>query len=248
MLFFFKKSTVHIDAFTTNNNLVNYYPIEPARNFLPKWWKDLDKEYTVERSNKVEIKMSTIKRCSGFIDLYSKGFMMPIWSDLCVETKLTGDWRCVSPSPDDMLVSSHDIRQLDRNFNKFIHLKILSPWIFQEKSGINFHFTQPYWNHVIEHDRIQVVPGIINFKYQRSSNINAFVPKINHTHFLPAGTPIAHIIPITEKNVKIHFHCLTNEEMIKRFGHRRSKFTNDYAEKSKIVKNKEAKCPFRFFH
>lgn len=248
MFFFFKKSKLHIDAFTENPNLIEYYPVALARNFIPQWWKDLDKDYVSEKSNGVELRHSTIKGCSGFIDLYKKGFMIPLWSDLYFETKLNGSTRFISPEAEELYVNSHNLTQVGQKFNNFIHMKILSPWFFEEKSGVNFHFSQPYWNTVVDYDKIHIVPGVINYKYQHASHINLFVPRINNTYLLPTGLPIAHIIPLTEKDIKIHFHVLSKEEFRNRFERTRSKFKNNYLEKMKIKKSKEHKCPFRFFH
>ena len=84
MFFFFKKPTITLDCFTTQSNVYHGAPIEKATKFFPEWWKNIP-NHTYDESGFYE--MMNMKRCSGFIDYYKKGIMIPMWSDFAIDIK-----------------------------------------------------------------------------------------------------------------------------------------------------------------
>ena len=53
-------------------------------------------------------------------------------------------------------------------FNKFIHGKIITPWMIKEKSGVKFMWTEPRWNTVKYWDKLNVVPGTVIYNTQHT--------------------------------------------------------------------------------
>lgn len=248
MFFFFKRSAIHVDVFVTNAQILETYPIIEARHHYPDWWKSMPKSYAeVNSHSSFKEDVSTIKLCSGFIDLYQKGFIIPLWSDLRFETLINSPVRF--NSPDNFVnVNFHPAEQLPPELRKFVNVKILSPWAVSEKSGVKFHFGPAFWNNPDFLNKILTPPGIVDYKIQHGTHINLLVPNRNNMYFFPANTALAHITPITEKKVVLHRHLISQSEYDSRFTAYRPKYVGSMNERKKRIKSltSESKCPFRF--
>jgi hypothetical protein len=103
--------------------------------------------------------------------------------------------------------------------NKYLkdyhHFKLISPWRFKEKSGVNFLFSQPFYNFENPTDFI-IPPAIVNYKYQHNTEVNFFVGKpkegTRHRLSLDAGQPLVYLTPLTEKRVVVKAHEVTKAE------------------------------------
>jgi hypothetical protein len=236
MLFIFKHKPIHLDCFTHNTMAYNYGEIAPAINYVPKWWKSLpvgNKEF------------KTMKGCAGFIDLYQKGFVVPLWSDLALTVhKDNLDWEFADRNT---CITPHANIQAGQLFDdaNCIHIKIQSPWQFKCKEDIYWHFSQPIWNDLAGKNYC-VPSGVIEFKYQYSVNINVLVRKNIGTFTIPHNHPMAHIIPLSERPLKIHNHLIGFEEFNNIGGTSEVVFNNRYYKLKKIAQEKESKCPFGF--
>lgn len=245
--FWFKRTKIVVDSFTHLPPVHKLYPIDNGTNKFPSWFKKMPATYMKITEHGILHKQATIKTCSGILDLYKNSFSMPLWSDLIINTKQDGNWAyqyASSQSPD---ITDHDIRQLPE-INSYIHLKLSSPWLITEKTGVNFYFTDSFYNKMDRWNDYKNVPAIVNYKYQHTSNINMFVPKVASTISIDAGTPIATLIPLTERDVVIKSHLISVEEWnrLKDSATHRQSFTNSY-EKAKNIVNNKSKCPMAFF-
>jgi hypothetical protein len=244
MNFFIKRSKVIIDCFTDNLNAAEYFPIAESNNFYPDWWKNLPKTHVVGESSGIEIAKSTMKSCDGFIALYKQGFMIPLWSDLIVETQANGFRYTFADEISH--IGSHDYDQMSTEFMSYIHFKIQSPWFLKESKGIEFLFTQPTYNQVKSLSDWHILPGIVDFKYQRATNIN-FVASRGRRIQINAGHPVAHLIPLTEKEIDLRIHLInpSNIEDLKIKNNFYPFFRGSYKKIKKILEEKERKkCPF----
>lgn len=250
MYFFFKKRKIYVDAFIGNPATHTLFPVRHAVYFLPEWWKKLPSSFIQPDSPSDQIELNTLKKCTGFLELYKKGFIIPLWADVLIETKYDGALRYQYAGAIEEAIDSHDRAQYGPHFNNLIHAKMQSPWLFQEKTGLQFHFSSPVWNMINTFDGI-IPPGVVNYKFQHQTNINMFLPKMNNSYHLEAGMPLVHIVPMTEKEVVFKTHCLSDEEMAQ--VHKKSfqmfKFSGTYRARKKILTNleKESKCPFSIY-
>lgn len=249
MIFLFKKKKIVLDAFTSISSFLDLSPIEKASNFFPQWWRNLDNQYEqyVPR-NDMTIPTSTMKRCSGVIDLYRKGFIMPLWSDVKIETSSNGNLKYKFAAPIHDSISSHPKEQYGQAFDDFIHVKLTSPWKLREKSGIEFYFAPAYWNQFDYNNFINVIPGVMNFKYQCNSSVHFFLPKKDASFILPFRYPLQHIMPLTDADVDVKCHLVSNEELHKIIDTRSfaASFTGSYKKINRILDDNELKCPFGF--
>jgi hypothetical protein len=246
MLFFFKKNKIHLDCFTSEDHVYEFFKIEHANKFYPDWWKKLPKEIVKEDISNGLAPVSTMKRCQGMIDHYTSGFIMPFWTDAIVFMEPQGSgkfgWQSAHDSTD---VVVHPIEQRGDYLpeSKYLHIKIFSPWYFSSNSDIKWGWNQPSWNFK-ELDQYWVLPGVLDYKYQHTTHINLALardPRERKRIFINAGQPLVHLLPMTEKEVVVHNHLVSKDEMakLKNVNVNRFKFNNLYKEGKKFT----TKCP-----
>ena len=237
-MFFFKPKSIHIDCFTSSENVATYNPIRRAIHFIPEWWKKLDKTYMeLDLPSAIEIESPTMKTCVGFVELYRHGLIIPLWSDLALEV-INREYRYKFAIRKGN-IGNHSPKQHGDSFNNHLHMKITSPWLLKEKTGVKFLYKGCTWTLLNEAPKITVLDGVLNFKHQISTNINcmAAVEPTPYKYTLQAGMPFTQLIPLSDKPVVPHIHVL-NEEEYRRMDSAGDhfKFKDAYASKKKAVK------------
>lgn len=243
---FIKPSTIHLDCFTNCAAADEYASIDYASNFYPEWWKKLPKE-SYGHKPFPNIPQSTMKTCAGFMELYQNALIMPMWTDTVFTiTDTTYDVTFATP----WLSESHPYFQREGFLKNFHHVKIASPWLIKCKQEIYFSFQKPMYNFENPLDFV-FYDGVIEFKYQHSTNINLGFKKVNKTTKINFRDPVVLLTPHTEKRIKFKTHYIDNNEEFHKLGERRASattFINKYATNKRITKEKEnqKKCPFHF--
>jgi hypothetical protein len=246
-MFFFKRKKIVVDAFTKIAGIADLHPIKPSTNFLPDWWKSLPSSYPEKDQQGITVQRSTLKRCDGFTQFYKNGFVIPLWIDTTIKTTADGRWAYRLASNDtETAIDSHPRMEFGPEFNNFIHLKFHSPWLLTEKTGCQFYFAPLFWNQISTIGTYHIPPGIVNYKHQSSTHINLLFPKVDNEITIPASTPMAHIVPLTEKEVEIRCHVISKEEHHKLYlKNYIGSFLGNY-KKNKKYRQSEKKCPFGF--
>jgi len=246
-MFLFKKSKIVIDAFTYSHNIHEFYKIEKSSKFYPDWWKEMESSIDKTDHYGITIETPTIKRCDGILEYYRNGFILPSWCDMTFKIHDTGDLVYDYSDKSSMLVQQHSMDSFTADFNNLKPIKIVSPWILKEKTGVNFLLSQPFWNHLNMSKYFIVPPGILNFKYQNQLNINVLFDKQPNQLNVSEGTPLAYIIPLSDKEIVIKTHLIDRQEFNKE--HEKLTFTNKYIGGYKLNKKKhiepKSKCPFK---
>jgi hypothetical protein len=215
MFFWHKRSTITLDCFTFLETIALNHPIAKSGKFYPKDLKDVPKFVTTKVSNDPHSKLTenieTIKHCCGLHELYSNGIVIPAWDNFSIE--MINEKRHVIHSTTNTIKSEHHPRFQYNNeiFKGYSHLKFISPWLIQEKSGVKFVWTDPTWNRSNSLKDMSILPAIINFKKQHASHINTFI-KNGSTIKANLGDPLVHLIPMSEKKIKINIHVLSIDE------------------------------------
>lgn len=250
-LFNFLKKDVVLHCYTARPEVYNFAPIKKASAFLPDWWKELPKTY--KRENAMQ-EFGTMKMCSGFTDLYSKGFIMPLWSDVKVMIGKKGEQDQNAPAYryqfSDLVskMGHHPTSQHNDAYplTNYQHLKLTSPWVFACEEDIDFLQIQPFWN-FSQPEKMFAPPGVVSFKYQVGTNINTFWVRENEdvTHDMPFMQPLLQYIPLTEKKVTLKLHLVSDAEFL-RIGSISTPvtFLNKYKHNKKLLKT--SGCPFHF--
>jgi len=239
-----------VDAFTYDGVLHNSYPIVKSSQYMPEWWKKLPVSMHDDTQPHALIKFATMKRCNGFTDFYANSFTLPLWSDVSIELQLIEGhkvWR-YKFADESSTIDTHD----DRQFTNFVdhrlyqQFKFVSKWRLKEKTGVKFLMAHPTWNMSELNFKFQILPGVIDFKNQHALHINSmwkYPTEGLDSTLLEADTPLAHIIPLTDKAISIRTHLVSYEEYVQLYGN--YKFTGKYKEQEKInERNQKKSCPF----
>lgn len=197
-----KTSVIHLDCFTYSQDILDLFPITEAKSFSPKWYKDLPP--TVQYQGP---KRGTMKTCPGITDLFKKGFIIPSWRDYYAEMR--NGIPSIVPEEEGEI---HHPDQWGDGLKGYGHIKLIAPWYIKEKTGVSFFFTNTYWNSNIT--SYFIPNGVVDYKNQHSANVNMVVAKkIFPNNFnISAGEPLAHVIPLSEKKIKIHLHVVSRIE------------------------------------
>ena len=217
---FIKNKKIVVDCFTNNSAIHEFFPIASADEFYPQWWKNMSATMKTSTEFGIQRDSPTIKRCDGILDLYKHGICMPLWSDLIIETTTT-DYKYQYSSNENLPIVTHNRTAMGPAFNNYTHLKIHSPWIFEEKTGMDFLFTQPSWNMLDYIRDIIVLPGMVNYRDQGGTHVNMLLPRKVNRIELSAGLPIAHMIPLSDKTIDVRTHLVSDQE----WTHRNLRYT-----------------------
>jgi len=249
---FKKRKKIVVDCFTTHVDAHDTFPIQLTNKFYPNWFKRLPNAFPVETRNGVELENKTMKSCYGFINHYRKGFVLPLWSDVIIQTQsdAMGNNYSFQYADGHSEVGVHPMDQMGPEFSSLIHVKLVSPWRIREKTGVEFVYMEPTWSQPADLLTMSTPPGTIEYKYQHTSSVNMFLEKGRRYSF-NAGRPMAHLIPLSDKEVELKCHLVSPLEMdneIRRVMHNGFPFFNDgYPKKKKRQQQLEAdakKCPF----
>ena len=260
-MFWFKKKEHIIDCFTTDPYALEYCKLTPAVRHYPEWFKRLPG--MVDVNNQL---IPSIQHCHGFKDLYKNSFMIPYWSSthIKINTIENPGYRYESVSV--VNIDEHPLQQISGYLpeQKIGHMKIMTPWLLKSKDLIKFHLSEPIWNSNRLND-FTIVPGILDFKYQHSLNINIlfeYREKERFVNFEP-GMPVVMLTPLVNDNVTVKMVChqITEAEASKYNGNVRissfkpgnpGNFESLYLKKKKFLDRHEEniiqdkKCPFGF--
>lgn len=231
---FRRPGKIHVDCFTYMPTLTDLFPVLLAEERIPSWHKGLS---AVCKSPSGPMK-GTMKTCPGVNDLFRTGIILQSWCDMYINWENPGNsgmyWE-----PQDKGESHHPLQWGDTpQFKNYFHFKFLSPWKFVEKTGIKWIMMNTFW-----HDTSQryIVPaGMVEYKYQHTTNVNMFIPKASFPKNLTinAGKEISHIIPLSEKDIVLHQHEISETEYIRKYMGIPFSFTSQYYKKKKILQAK----------
>jgi len=260
-MFLFKKKKIVLDCFTSDSFAYEYAPISHATDYYPKWWKELDSKYTDNIKQGAD-NATTMKYCKGFTDLYSSSIIIPFWGilqiDLSSKLEKVFQWKTNYELYTRDAIITHSRSQYTGFLNEnYQHLKITNPWKCKTEKYIKFTLTDPLYNKS-ELANYSVLPGCIDFKYQRSAHINIMVEykNENRTIIINPLDPIAIMTPLTEENITIKTHLIDVNEFNNLESYRRiftiSNTFNTYPKIKSFLKDHEnrkdnkSKCPFGF--
>lgn len=211
--FFIKKSEIVLDCFTFIDLYKTTFPPINSVDTYPQWFKSLPKNDFVNNNFVNAVPLKTMRRCVGILDFFRYSFTLPLWSDVIINT----DKESYSYFFADNFssIEMHNPRQHGNFISHYNHLKFVSPWLFFCKRDVKFLVVQPSWNFIdnqLFNENIFIVPGVVDFKYQHTTNVNAFITKKKNELKLNAGTPLLNFFPLTDKKIKIISHTITKQE------------------------------------
>lgn len=212
-MIFSRRKTIVVDCFTMKDYVFQHNPIAPASHFMPKWMTDMPSTYKADGF----IPAPTMKRCPAVVGMMTQGFMIPLWCDLVIginPVERSFRWQFADEETN---AKPHNVAQWDAFANPTVygHLKIVTPWYIRTKQSIDFLWTNPFYN-MDMNAKYKIVPAITEYKHQHATNINMFIDKSTHGDILiKSSTPMAHVLPMSDKNIEIKTHLVDSLEYVK---------------------------------
>jgi hypothetical protein len=247
--FWKQKEKPKITWWSTIEGLEKVVPIVPAKEYVPDWWKRVERMI----DNRFDQK-GTVRNCPSFPEYITQGFVVPLWCDLHVNIQHDKfEWK----TPERMFsFSSHaDVQFRDWapkhvKDNSSMVLKPNCPWRIKTPPGWSVWQLPMFYDF---NPLFEVMPGIIWSDIHHEINQQMLMKRYGE-FTLKRGTPLAAYVPY--KRVKyetdiqgptIENSSWTNESYL----HVRTKFKGGYklhqadvkTSKSKSRK-KKSKCPF----
>jgi hypothetical protein len=223
-----------------------YYP-KPSSRLIPDWYKDMNSYRDNLKIPQINSEwFSTIKRCMPVFDVMTSGYIITTYTDVWVkqvavipeEIEFHKDLD-ISSFPKDVIyewaslnpISFQSIEQAPthplRGGHNTAYPKWINPWSIKTPPGYSTLFIPPAHRESI----FTIMPGIVDTdKYTPPVNF-PFVLNSADTFqgLIPAGTPIAQVIPFKRDDGKIEFG---NENDIKEqsdaLAKKRTKFFDGY--------------------
>lgn len=254
MIFLFKKSKLILDCFTYDPMVAKTASIQSALKFYPDWIRKIPSERFEEKhlpgTNAThKIPTGTIKGCPGVIDYFKTGVMAPLWTDVSIAINPNGTYT-YSSADSPFSLESHWPGQWD-GFNGYQHIKMVFPWHIEESTGTKFLLQKPLWtsnDNPFLISKFASAGGVIDFKSQHCLHMHvlAEIPLVRQEFILNLGTPLIHLIPLSDKEIEVRTHIVDDNEWHKRtvVSTGAKTFIKQSLKRDQMIKSVEG-CPFK---
>lgn len=220
-----------------------FYP-KPSSQEIPQWYKELGSYINDEKKPLDDYgTTSTIKKCMPVFDAITSGYILYTYVDIFVSKKyknvegpivheLEYYWPSLNP------IQFHPVSQAPNYPQKVdgsLYPKFINPWSIKTEKGYSSLFLPP-----LHRDSIfTIMPGVVDTdKYILPVNFPFTFNDPEFEGLIPAGTPMAQVIPFKRDDWKI----LINKKNISKEQHEveltlRSRFFESYKNSFRVKKN-----------
>jgi hypothetical protein len=191
--------TQNITFIPRNEIAKEYYPI-PATKLIPDWYKNTQSYINGKKQPIGDgTTASTIKKCIPVFDSITAGYLILLPADVFVSQKDNAphyEWAGYG------LIEFHPLLQAPEHpaKNEFSYPKFLNQWGIKTPKGYSTLFVQPFHRDA----PFTILPGIVDTDSYFSQVHFPFT--LNNPKFeglIPAGTPIAQVIPFKRNEWKM---------------------------------------------
>jgi hypothetical protein len=179
-------------TFTQINGLPEINPPEPASNLVPDWYKNTDSYLSKEKIPNGSGKGSaSIKRCMPVFDAMVAGYIIKSHADVFVSQR---DGQPYFEWSSAGMVEFHPIEQapLHPLKNGAPYPKWMNSWAIKTPKGYSVLVVQP----MHRESPFTILPGVVDSDtYKSPINFPFVLNDLSFTGLIPAGTPIAQVIP-----------------------------------------------------
>jgi len=237
--FWKKREKPKIHWWSVIEDLDKVVPIVPAKEYIPDWWKRVERMTTGTIKDK-----GTVRNCPSFPEYITQGFVVPLWCDLHISIEHDKfQWA----TPDKAFgFSSHGDIQF-RDFlpkhvkdNTSMVLKPNCPWRIKTPPGWSVWQLPMYYDY---NPLFEVLPGIIWSDIHHEINQQMLIKKYGE-FTLKRGTPLAMYVPYERNKYTYEVNGPNNENASwanTSYLNIRTKFKGGY----KLNQAKAKKCPVK---
>lgn len=174
---------------------------KPASSFIPQWYKDTDSYINKEKKPIGDgSSAATIKRCMPVFDAITAGYIITTPTDVFISQK-DGEPYYEWSSLD--AIQFHNGSQAPEHPNRNgldLYPKFVNFWGVKTPKGYSCLFVQPFHRD----SPFSIFPGIVDTdKYFNPVNFPFVVNDKSFEGLIPAGTPMAQLIPFKRELWKI---------------------------------------------
>lgn len=196
-----------IDTLSTDQA---YRPV-PAFKYLPEWYKNTEPYLYGTKTPRIESRThATIKRCVPVLDSLSSGYLILSPSDVYVYKKDGLPYYKWSHSIEP-LITFHTINQaIDHPHRKKDHPipKWTNSWVVKTPKGYSCLFTNPFHRE----SPFTILSGVVDTDtYDQPVNFPFTLNDPDFEGYIPAGTPIAQVIPFKRTSWNSEYQETTPE-------------------------------------
>ena len=195
------------------------YAPKPSSKYLPDWYKDMDSYVGGEKQpNGMGQTVATIKRCMPVFDAINTGYIIPTPTDIWIKqvnideedstkTQPVYEW------PGIEIINFHPVEQAPNYPNNPGHSitypKWINPWSIKTPPGYSTAFVQP-WH---RKSMFTILPGVVDTdQYTSPVNFPFVLNDIKFEGLIPAGTPMAQVIPFKRDSWEMEFGGVEDSE------------------------------------
>jgi len=180
---------------------------EPAHKNIPQWYKDTPTYFGdgEKKPIKPDLTTSTIKKCIPVFDAITAGYIIKLATDVYVEPRIEdGESHPYFQWPTLDIIAFHPIEQAKIHPYNTGHIasypKFINFWSIKTAPGYSSLFINPLHRDL----PFEILPGIVDTDiYTEPVNFPFVLKDINFKGIIPAGTPIAQVIPIKRDSWKM---------------------------------------------
>lgn len=198
-----------IEFFSSVPGVADSFPIIAAKSYTANWMSAAREDYIKEIKHHPE-KYSHVFQCPGIFDLFNYGFIVPMWHDVMIKPKGDGfSWMIPSSDltefePGKVIIGSHVPELLKfipkREYSLKSMIKINTPWHIVAPKGIKFLVLPVAY---ADDTEFESCIGLLDPSINSEINIQLHWNVLNKDKTLKAGTPLAHLIPVTTETFDI---------------------------------------------
>jgi hypothetical protein len=214
-----------------HRGLSDEYKPYPVSEDIPDWYK---KTASYVSPGKIPPEKggttATIKRCMPIFDVLTSGYIIPTPNDLYVRPHITetGEKEVWYTWPHEESIHFHPVQQapLHPKQNGVAFPKWLSPWGIQTPKGYSCLFMPPAHREAV----FSILPGIVDTdSYINPVNFPFVMHDVDYEGLIPAGTPMAQVIPFKRDSWKMTFGSDKDYEKVQQqLKAHRTKFFDGY--------------------
>lgn len=181
-----------------------YYPV-PGVKVVPEWYKKMETSHTKDKTDNRSVRESqTIKRCMPILDSITTGYVIKTHTDIyvkCTDGVMGFEW--ANDTSD--TITFHPAYQVVNYKNLELPHgapKLRNPWGIKTPKGYSCLFINPLHRPACG---IKILEGIVDTDGYTNSVQFPFLVDEGFIGTIPAGTPIAQVIPFKRQSFRIKF-------------------------------------------
>ena len=218
---------MNIKFISMDQDVIDNYPVVPAKKLLPKWFKDLPTEKFVYPLGST---LPTIKKCMPATDMLTSGYIIQNVTHVdVIKEKVQGNFveNRIKVKNNQYAPEAHRFEMCPvKNPDKQHWIKLKNPWLVRTPPGYSCLFIQPIYEF---NPNLRLLSGIVDTD---TFDLPVEFPGwIVNDHIIKAGEPLMQVIPFKREDWRMsmeftdtHTPAMTEKLRYKDLFHAKKKY------------------------